>query len=127
VFDHAWARAYAEHGLHYYPKLLVAVPFTPVPGSRLLARDAHARVALLHALRQVAHTHGLSSAHLLFLDDAEQAAACQTGWLLRTGVQFHWENRPGSPYPSFDAYLAHLQRDKRKKSSKNDAKWPRPG
>lgn len=115
VFDWAWAEAYGRHGLAYYPKLLTAVPFTPVPGSRLLARDAAARLALLHSLRAWAAQHGLSSVHLLFLDDTEQAAAQQAGWMLRHGVQFHWTQSAQQPWPSFEAFLASLQRDKRKK------------
>ena len=114
VFDWAWADAYARHGLAYYPKLLVAVPFTPVPGSRLLARDAAARRALVQALRDHAQTLKLSSAHVLFPTAEEQAALVDAGWLGRSGVQFHWEAGP-TPPASFDAFLASLQRDKRKK------------
>jgi predicted N-acyltransferase len=66
VFDWAWANAYEQHGLAYYPKALVAVPFTPVPGSRLLARDAAAREALVRALVTWSRAEGLSSLHLLF-------------------------------------------------------------
>jgi predicted N-acyltransferase len=117
VFDWAWAEAYARHGLPYYPKLLLAVPFTPVPGSRLLARDAEGRHQLLLALKTWAQQKTLSSAHLLFLDPAEQQAAAQAGWLMRQGVQFHWENRrlPAAPYADFADFLASLQREKRKK------------
>ncbi|WP_225863725.1 GNAT family N-acetyltransferase [Ideonella benzenivorans] len=115
VFDWAWADAYARHGLAYYPKLLDAVPFTPVPGSRLLAEDDAVRQRLLRQLRDWADQGGLSSAHLLFLDEAEQAAAAAQGYLLRHGVQFHWQNRPGQPYADFADFLATLQRDKRKK------------
>ncbi|GAA0753487.1 GNAT family N-acetyltransferase [Ideonella azotifigens] len=117
VFDWAWADAYQRHGLDYYPKLLTAVPFTPVPGSRLLAADAPARKALLAALRQLAEAQQLSSAHLLFLDADEQAAARAAGWMLRSGVQFHWENRvgPDGPFADFAEFLASLQREKRKK------------
>ena len=139
VFDFAWARAYEEHGLAYYPKAVVAVPFTPVPGSRLLARDANARAALVAALREWCGQQGLSSLHLLF-GSAEDTAACSAdGWMLRHTVQFHWENTatttptpastqdlPGvavpdiqhptpTGYPSFDAFLASLSQDKRKK------------
>ncbi|HSI47548.1 MAG TPA: GNAT family N-acetyltransferase [Ideonella sp.] len=117
VFDWAWADAYQRHGLDYYPKLLTAVPFTPVPGSRLLAVDAPARSALLAALRQLAQAQQLSSAHLLFLDADEQAAARAAGWMLRSGVQFHWENRSGPDglFEDFADFLASLQREKRKK------------
>ncbi len=114
VFDWAWAEAYARHGLAYYPKLLVAVPFTPVPGSRLLARDASARQALILALRRHAEALGLSSAHVLFPTVDEQQALADAGWLTRSGLQFHWEAGPEPP-AGFDAFLASLQRDKRKK------------
>jgi len=114
VFDWAWANAYHQHGLAYYPKGVSAVPFTPVPGSRLLARDAKAREALVQALLQLAQQWQLSSLHLLFgaVDDTQ---ACQhAGLLMRHTVQFHWTNtRPG--YADFDAFLATLAQDKRKK------------
>ena len=115
VFDWAWADAWERAGQRYYPKLLGAVPFTPVPGSRLLARDAEARAALLAAIEAFAREQGLSSAHLLFLDEADRAAATAQGWLLREGVQFHWTNRQPEPYADFADFLAHLSRDKRKK------------
>ena len=125
VFDWAWADAYRRYGVPYYPKLLVAVPFTPVPGSRLLARDAPARALLLRALGALAREAGCSSVHLLFGDDADYDAARAGGWMMRQGVQFHWHNRhdvepvDGSaivlPYADFADFLASLQRDKRKK------------
>jgi len=115
VFDWAWADAYQRHGLDYYPKLLGAVPFTPVPGPRLLAHDAAGRTLLLRALRQLATQAGLSSAHLLFLDDADRAAAEAAGWMMRSTVQFHWTNPADPPYADFTAFLAALQREKRKK------------
>ncbi|HEU4460329.1 MAG TPA: GNAT family N-acetyltransferase [Methylibium sp.] len=119
VFDWAWANAYENAGRDYYPKLLCAVPFTPVPGSRLLARDAAARVVLLRAMQALAEERGLSSAHLLFLDEADQRAAEAAGWMLRSAVQFHWQQRRvdgiDAPYADFADFLASLQRDKRKK------------
>ena len=115
VFDWAWADAYHRHGLKYYPKLLSAVPFTPVPGPRLLARDAQARIALLEGMTQFARQADLSSAHVLFLDEADQAAARTAGWLMRSTVQFHWTQREPEPYADFADFLAHLNRDKRKK------------
>jgi uncharacterized protein len=115
VFDWAWADAYQRHGLHYYPKLLCAVPFTPVPGSRLLARDTDSRRILLRAMRQIAQGSKLSSAHLLFMDETDLKAAADEGWMLRQTVQFHWLNRRPSGYVGFDEFLASLQRDKRKK------------
>jgi predicted N-acyltransferase len=114
VFDWAWADAYERHGLEYYPKLLGAVPFTPAPGTRLMARDAAAREALVQAIGALARGLKLSSAHLLFLDDVDRAAMERAGWLMRSGVQFHWTNR-ASGYDSFDEFLRSLARDKRKK------------
>jgi len=115
VFDWAWADAWQRAGQRYYPKLLGAVPFTPVPGSRLLARSDVARATLLQAVETFARDQGLSSAHLLFLDDADRRAAQAQGWLMREGVQFHWSNRTPSPYADFADFLASLTRDKRKK------------
>jgi predicted N-acyltransferase len=115
VFDWAWADAYRRHGLAYYPKLLGAVPFTPVPGSRLLARDATERALLLQAVLAYAQQQRLSSAHLLFLSEADRAACVEAGWMLREGLQFHWRNRTPSPYADFAEFLAGLQREKRKK------------
>lgn len=113
VFDWAWADAYHRHGLAYYPKGVVAVPFTPVPGPRLLAVDADARLALCSALIRLSEQLGLSSLHLLFAQDADVAAAQAAGLLLRQTVQFHWENTAG--WPDFDAFLASLNQEKRKK------------
>ena len=114
VFDWAWANAYAQHGLAYYPKALVAVPFTPVPGTRLLARDAAAREALLRALVRWCGDRQLSSLHLLFAGDEDLAACDSAGLLQRHTVQFHWTNRaPG--FTSFDDFLASLTQEKRKK------------
>jgi predicted N-acyltransferase len=115
VFDWAWADAYQRAGQRYYPKLLGAVPFTPVPGSRLLARSDEAREVLLQGIEQVMRQHRLSSAHLLFMSEADRASAQAAGWLLRSTVQFHWQNRSPLPYADFDDFLATLQRDKRKK------------
>ena len=118
VFDWAWARAYHEHGLDYYPKALVAVPFTPVPGSRLLAVDAPARAALLQALRAWCEQERLSSLHLLFLSEADRAACAAAALMARQTVQFHWHNRhpaSGRPFADFDDFLASLTQEKRKK------------
>lgn len=115
VFDWAWADAYRRHGLAYYPKLLGAVPFTPVPGTRLLARDDGVRALLARSIKGLAQQQALSSAHLLFVDDADAAALQEAGWMLREAVQFHWTQPACTPWPSFEAFLASLQRDKRKK------------
>jgi uncharacterized protein len=115
VFDWAWADAYQRHGLSYYPKLLVAVPFTPVPGPRLLAQDLPTRRLLLRALQSLTRQAQLSSAHLLFIDEADAQAARDEGWLLRSTVQFHWCNSTPAPYADFNEFLASMQREKRKK------------
>ncbi|MEO7105312.1 MAG: GNAT family N-acetyltransferase [Rhodoferax sp.] len=114
VFDWAWANAYAQHGLPYYPKATVAVPFTPVPGARLMARDAAARLALVHAMVAWCDDNGMSSLHLLFANEDDAAACATAGLMLRHTVQFHWKNtNPG--YTNFDAFLASLAQEKRKK------------
>ena len=92
VFDWAWANAYAEHGLAYYPKALIAPPFTPVPGARLLARDTAERVLLLKAVMAWCKEAKLSSLHLLFASDEDVAACEEAGLMLRHNVQFHWTN-----------------------------------
>ncbi|MDP2006542.1 MAG: GNAT family N-acetyltransferase [Rubrivivax sp.] len=115
VFDWAWADAYRRHGLRYYPKLLGAVPFTPVPGSRLLARSALWRTRLVNAIGRFAREAQLSSAHVLFGDDADRDAFAAAGWMLRQGVQFHWLQDTERRVIDFADLLSRLQRDKRKK------------
>ncbi|MGJ7613772.1 MULTISPECIES: GNAT family N-acetyltransferase [unclassified Variovorax] len=112
VFDWAWANAYEQHGLAYYPKAVVAVPFTPVPGTRLLARDAASRTLLVQGLVALCKQEELSSLHLLFGAEADIAACTEAGLMLRNTVQFHWTN---AQYADFDAFLASLSHDKRKK------------
>ncbi|WP_367065466.1 GNAT family N-acetyltransferase [Oryzisolibacter sp. LB2S] len=118
VFDWTWAEAHERHGLPYYPKAVVAVPFTPVPGTRLLARSDEARTALMRALLAWAGESRLSSLHLLFAAEGDLAAARAAGLMVRAQVQFHWHNqRPGGtqPFADFDDFLATLNQDKRKK------------
>ncbi len=112
VFDWAWASAYQQHGIDYYPKWLTAVPFTPVPGARLIARDSQTRNILARELATHVRDSGLSSLHVLFapLDEIELLSA--TGMVTRRAVQFHWFNRS---YSSFDDYLGSLAQPKRKK------------
>ncbi|KWT72135.1 MULTISPECIES: GNAT family N-acetyltransferase [unclassified Variovorax] len=112
VFDWAWANAYQQHGLAYYPKAVVAVPFTPVPATRLLARDAASRALLVQALLAWCKEEELSSLHLLFGADEDIAACAAAGLMLRHTVQFHWKN---AHWKDFDAFLASLSHDKRKK------------
>ena len=114
VFDHAWANAYHQHGLPYYPKALVAPPFTPVPGPRLLARTAAERLLLVKALIAWCEAEKLSSLHLLFNSDDDVKACEDAGMLLRHTVQFHWSNTE-VPYKSFDDFLMSLAQEKRKK------------
>ncbi|WP_294768672.1 GNAT family N-acetyltransferase [uncultured Rhodoferax sp.] len=114
VFDWAWASAYQQHGLPYYPKAVIAVPFTPVPGARLLARDAQARAALLRAVVAWCEEVGASSLHTLFASEEDVQASASAKLMERHTVQFHWRNtQPG--YADFDAFLASLAQDKRKK------------
>ena len=112
VFDWAWAEAYERHGLAYYPKALVAPPFTPVPGSRLLARDGTARQALVQALLDWCRAQDLPSLHILFAAPDDLSTCQQAGLMQRQQVQFHWQNRG---WPDFEAFLGSLNQDKRKK------------
>ncbi|MDE2276676.1 MAG: N-acetyltransferase [Burkholderiales bacterium] len=115
VFDWAWADAYRRHGLRYYPKLLGAAPFTPVPGTRLLARNPAWRQCLVEAIGRIAREGRLSSAHVLFIADDDRAAFEQAGWMIRHSVQFHWTQDAARPVADFTDLLARMQRDKRKK------------
>lgn len=112
VFDWAWADAYQRHGLDYYPKLLNAVPFTPVGGSRLLAASAEHRRLLLAAALAEARDSEVSSLHILLPPPAEAEAMAAAGMMLRQGVQFHWNN---AGYADFEEFLAGLNQVKRKK------------
>ena len=114
VFDHAWAHAYQQHGLRYYPKALIAPPFTPVPGARLLARDPATRAALARAAIDWCSRTRRSSLHILFASDADLEACEAAGMMVRHNVQFHWRMPPGG-YRDFDDFLASLSQDKRKK------------
>jgi predicted N-acyltransferase len=108
VFDHGWADAWQRAGGDYYPKLQVAVPFTPVPGSRLLGARPQ---QLLAAMEAVTVQNGMSSAHVTFIDEAGTAECERRGWLIRHGLQYHWFNRG---YGNFDGFLATLRSAKRK-------------
>jgi len=119
VFDHGWADAYARAGGQYYPKLQIAVPFTPVPGPRLLATDPALAPALIAAAERVVAQNGLSSAHATFIDPSEVALFERAGWLIRIDSQFHWHNRG---YGSFEDFLADLSSPKRKTIRKERAR-----
>ena len=118
VFDHAWADAWRRAGGDYYPKLQIAVPFTPVPGPRLLARDPGHAAALIGAAEALVAQHRLSSAHATFIADAERALFENAGWLLRSDRQFHWSNHG---YATFDDFLEALASRKRKAIRKERA------
>ena len=115
VFDQGWADAFERAGGRYYPKLQVAVPFTPVTGPRLLARAgpraAEVRLGLAQALATIARQNGLSSAHITFLTEAEWRVLGKHGFLLRTDRQFHFDN---AGYASFEDFLSALTSRKRK-------------
>jgi predicted N-acyltransferase len=115
VFDHAWAHAYERAGGRYYPKLQVSVPFSPVPGPRLLVRPgpeaAQTRAALVAGAIEVARRLEVSSLHVTFCQEDEWRLLGDAGFLLRTDQQFHWENQG---YASFDEFLSSLASRKRK-------------
>jgi uncharacterized protein len=113
VFDHGWAHAFERAGGRYYPKLQVAVPFSPVPGPRLLRAPCGAisASALGNALKQACRELGLSSVHVTFCTEEEYRALTDAGWLGRLGRQFHWEN---TGYTSFEDFLGALSSRKRK-------------
>jgi hypothetical protein len=111
VFDHSWAAAYERVGGAYYPKLQIAVPFTPVPGRRLLAADPALAPALIAAAEAVVENHGLSSAHATFIAAEEVELFERAGWLIRADIQFHWHN---DGYRGFDDFLAALTSRRRK-------------
>jgi predicted N-acyltransferase len=119
VFDFAWAQAYSRLGSRYYPKLTVAVPFTPATGPRLLVRadlDQQATAKkLLSDIESYTTSHSISSVHALFLDEPSHIALEQAGWLIRRDCQFHWSNHN---YPSFEAYLETFTAMKRKKAKR---------
>jgi predicted N-acyltransferase len=111
VFDWAWADAYERHGFEYYPKLLSAIPFTPVTGARLLARDEQACDALVEVLVATQRSSGVSSTHILFPPERQARLLQEAGFMLRSGVQFHWLNQG---FKTFDEFLSTLEHKKRK-------------
>ncbi|MBL8563545.1 MAG: N-acetyltransferase [Gemmobacter sp.] len=114
IFDHAWAEAYERAGGRYYPKLQIAVPFTPVTGPRLLTlpgHEAEGRAALINAATAIAEQNNLSSLHITFCTEAEAMAGEAEGLLPRLTQQFHWQN---NGFSSYDDFLASLSSRKRK-------------
>ena len=128
VFDFSWANAYADHGLEYYPKLLCAVPYSPVSGPRLLVGNGsdsdRRRRALIDALANQVAASELSSAHVNFSSDADVAAFKGSDWLPRFDWQFHWHNRD---YADFEDFLATLTAKKRKNIRQERAQVTRAG
>jgi Uncharacterized protein conserved in bacteria len=124
VFDHAWAHAYAQHGLDYYPKWLGGVPYSPVTGPRLLASDHGHRTLLLTSIQDQALRLNLSSAHINFPTPVEHAGF-PVGWLPRIDVQYHWRN-PGH-WCDFDGFLADFDHKHRKNIRQERAKVQRAG
>ena len=118
VFDHAWADALHRAGGSYYPKLQICAPFTPASGPRLLLSDQSLAPYLLKGAEMVCAQNGLSSAHATFVDEAQIPLFKDAGWLIRSDLQFHWENRD---YGSFDDFLAQLTSRKRKDLRKERA------
>ncbi len=112
VFDWAWADAFERSGHRYYPKLLCAIPFSPITSARLLANTATVKSMLVDALEQVLQQHHLSSAHVLFPDTVSAKLLQDAGWMVRQGVQFRWENEN---FTDFEHFLITLTHDKRKK------------
>jgi predicted N-acyltransferase len=119
VFDHAWADAWHRAGGSYYPKLQIAVPFTPATGPRLLTPHPELALPLLRAAETLCRDNGLSSAHATFIEPDQVAVFEEAGWLLREDIQFHWENRD---YGSFDDFLGALSSRKRKDLRKERAR-----
>jgi predicted N-acyltransferase len=119
VFDFSWAQAHARYGLPYYPKLVLAVPFTPATSARLLVRADLPRTdtaqRLIDAVTAHATRERLSSVHALFVEERDREALESSGWLLRRDCQFHWRN---AGYGSFDDYLATFTAEKRKKAKR---------
>lgn len=119
VFDQGWADAWARAGGDYYPKLQIAVPFTPVPGPRLLARDAETATLLIRTAEAVVRQNGLSSAHATFVAPEQMALFEAAGWLVRRDIQFHFAN---AGYAGFDDFLATLSSARRKQLRKERAR-----
>ncbi len=111
VFDYMFADALHRAGGEYYPKLLSAIPFTPVVGPRILAKHEETRAFLLNAMKQIAHQNALSSVHINFFDPQMKIELEKAGYLIRTDRQFWWENKD---YSSFDDFLSHLSSSRRK-------------
>ena len=124
VFDHAWAHAFERHGLPYYPKLLCAIPFSPIPGPRLLANTHEDRVLLATQAAQLARQQELSSLHVLFPAETDRLALSEAGFMMREDIQFHWHNQG---YRDFDDFLGRLNQKTRKKLRQDSRKVAQAG
>lgn len=126
VFDWSWAGAYARAGLDYYPKLLCAVPYSPIPGPRLLVGNGggELRRVLIETIAAEVERHGWSSAHLNFAKDDDAATSADTNWLARFDWQFHWHNRG---WRDFADFLDALTPKKRKNIRQERAQVARAG
>ncbi len=124
VFDHAWAHAYARNGLDYFPKWLCAVPYSPVTGPRLLARDTTARQLLLSELVRQCERDEMSSVHVNFHDEIDDAAF-GSDWLARADIQYHWRN--GEGWRDFSEFLAAMDHKHRKNIRQERARVTREG
>ena len=112
VFDWAWADAYQHNGINYYPKIISAIPFTPITSQRLIANNDQTQTLMLEALTEMMSKLQLSSIHVLFPDEDSATVLKKAGWLQRNGVQFRWENEN---FIYFEDFLKTLSHDKRKK------------
>jgi predicted N-acyltransferase len=112
VFDWSWAEAFESHGLSYYPKMISAIPFTPITGKRIVSKDPEIKKLMIKALEKILVEHKISSCHILFPEKEDSDLFTSMGWLYREGIQFKWENKL---YSSFNNFLSDLSHNKRKK------------
>ena len=124
VFDHSWADAFQQHGLNYYPKMISAIPFTPLTGRRLLSNDIEVKKAMIKAVEKILVEYKISSCHILFPDKKDHELFNEMGWLSRKGVQFKWHN---DSYQTFNEFLQTLSHDKRKKIKQERKKIEKNG
>lgn len=124
VFDQGWAQAFERHGMDYYPKLLSAIPFTPVTGPRLLAHDDQDKHHLMEQALHLTRTNNLSSFHVLFPNTTDQSILKEHQLLIRRNVQFHWFNRD---YADYEAFLMSMTQEKRKKIRQDSRKSEKAG
>ena len=109
VFDWSWAEAFHKSGLNYYPKMISAIPFSPITGSRIIADNLDIKKMMVKALEKILLDHKISSCHILFPNQQDAFLLKEMGWLQREGVQFRWENKN---YNSFEQFLSNLSHNK---------------